>query len=165
LRHRVSRLFFEEIVRQATRLDLLSDTHFTVDGTLIEAAASLKSFRPKDEPPREPPDGGSPSNRWVNFHGEKRSNATHQSTTDPDARLCRKGPGKEAKLSYMGQALMENRNGLLVDFQITTATGTAERDVVPRLIEAARQRGFHPKTLGARGTTPRTAWRSCGRRT
>jgi hypothetical protein len=116
---------------------------------LIEAAASLKSFRPKDEPPGDPPIGGNPSNRWVDFHGEKRSNATHQSTTDPDARLCRKGPGKEAKLSYMGQALMENRHGLLVDFQITTATGTAERDVVPRLIEEARLRGFHPRTLGA----------------
>jgi transposase len=149
LRHRVSREFFDEVVRQASRLDLLSDEHFSVDGTLIEAAASLKSFRPKDEPPGDSPGGGNPSNRWVDFHGEKRSNATHQSTTDPDARLCRKGPGKEAKLSYMGQALMENRNGLLVDFQITTATGTAERDVVPRLIEEARLRGFHPKTLGA----------------
>ena len=149
LLHRVSREFFDEVVRQATRLDLLSDDHFSVDGTLIEAAASLKSFRPKDEPPGDPPIGGNPSNRWVDFHGEKRSNATHQSTTDPDARLCRKGPGKEAKLSYMGQALMENRHGLLVDFQITTATGTAERDVVPRLIEEARLRGFHPRTLGA----------------
>jgi IS5 family transposase len=85
----------------------------------------------------------------VDFHGEKRSNATHQSTTDPDARLCRKGPGKEAKLAYMGHALMENRHGLLVDFQITTGTGTAERDVVPRLIDAAKARGFHPSTLGA----------------
>ena len=149
MRHRVSREFFEEVVRQATRLDLLSDKHFSVDGTLIEAAASLKSFRSKDEPPHDPSNGGNPSNRWVNFHGEKRSNATHQSRTDPDARLCRKGVGKEAKLSYMGQALMENRHGLLVDFQITTATGTAEREVVPRLIEAARRRGFHPKTVGA----------------
>jgi hypothetical protein len=85
----------------------------------------------------------------VDFHGEKRSNATHQSTTDPDARLCRKGPGKEAKLAYLGHALMENRHGLLVDFQITTATGTAERDVVPGLIDAARGRGLHPRTLGA----------------
>ena len=150
LRHRVSRQFFEEVVRQADRLHLLSDEHFTVDGTLIEAAASFKSFRPKDEPPApKRPDGGRPSNRWVNFHGEKRSNATHQSTTDPDARLCRKGPGKEAKLAYMGHALMENRHGLLVEFQITTATGTAERDAVPRLIEAAKRQGFHPRTLGA----------------
>lgn len=155
LRQRVSQQFFDAVVLQADRLHLLSDTHFTVDGTLIEAAASLKSFRPKDEPPEAPGagpgawSGGSRSNRWVDFHGEKRSNATHQSRTDPDARLCKKGPGKEAKLSYLGHALMENRNGLLVDFQITTATGTAERDVVPGLIEGAKQRGFHPQTLGA----------------
>src|ERR1700682_18284 len=149
LRHHARREFFDEVVRRASRLDWLSDDHSSVDGTRIEAAASLKSFRPKDEPPGDPPGDGNPSNRWVDFHGEKRSNATHQSRTDPDARLCRKGPGKEAKLSYMGQALMENRHGLLVDFQITTATGTAERDVVPGLIEEARLRGFHPKTLGA----------------
>jgi IS5 family transposase len=150
LEHQVSRQFFDEVVFQADRLQLLSNEHFTVDGTLIEAAASLKSFRPKDEPPpSERPEGGSPSNRWVDFHGEKRSNATHHSTTDPDALLCRKGPGKEAKLAYMAHALMENRHGLLVDFQITTATGTAERDVVPRLIEDAKVRGFHPTTLGA----------------
>jgi transposase len=150
LEHHVSRQFFDEVVFQADRLQLLSHEHFTVDGTLIEAAASLKSFRPKDEPPAPPrPDGGSPSNRWVDFHGEKRSNATHQSTTDADALLCRKGPGKEAKLAYMAHALMENRHGLLVDFQITTATGTAERDVVPQLIEDAKARDFHPTTLGA----------------
>jgi transposase len=180
LRQRVSRQFFDEIVLEADQRGLLSDEHFSVDGTLIEAAASLKSFRPKDEPPVPPrPDGGSPSNRWVNFHGEQRSNATHQSRTDPDARLCRKGPGKEARLSYMGQALMENRNGLLVDFQVTIATGTAERDVVPRLIDGARARGFHPSTLGAdkgydtedcvrtlraRGVTPHVAQNASGRR-
>ena len=150
LRHHVSREFFDVVVLQADRQHLLSDEHFSVDSTLIEAAASLKSFRPKDEPPPpKRPDGGSPSNRWVDFHHEKRSNATHQSTTDPDARLYRKGPGKEARLSYMGQALMENRHGLLVDFQVTTATGTAERDVVPRLLDEARLRGFHPRTVGA----------------
>ena len=180
LRHRVSREFFDAVVLQADRLHLLSDEHFSVDGTLIEAAASLKSFRPKDEPPPpKRPDGGSPSNRWVDFHHEKRSNATHHSTTDRDARLYRKGPGKEARLSYMGQALMENRHGLLVDFQVTTATGTAERDVVPQLIDAARQRGFHPRTLGAdkgydtrdfvqtlraQGVTPHVAQNTSGRR-
>src|SRR6059058_4331581 len=180
LRHRVSREFFDAVVLQADRLHLLSDEHFSVDGTLIEAAASLKSFRPKDEPPPpKRPDRGSPSNRWVDFHGQKRSNATHQSTTDPDARLCRKGPGKEARLSYMGQALMENRHGMLVDFQVTTATGTAERDVVPRLINEARLRGFHPRTLGAdkgydtrecvrtlraHGVTPHVAQNTTGRR-
>ena len=180
LRHRISREFFDAVVLQADRLHLLSDEHFSVDSTLIEAAASLKSFRPKDEPPPpKRPDGGSPNNRWVDFHREKRSNATHQSKTDPDARLYRKGPGKEARLSYMGQALMENRHGLLVDFQVTTATGTAERDVVPHLIDAARQRGFHPRTLGAdkaydtrdfvqclraHGVTPHVAQNTTGRR-
>jgi transposase len=180
LRHRVSREFFDAVVVQADRLHLLSDEHFSVDSTLIEAAASLKSFRPRDEPPPpKRPDGGSPSNRWVDFHREKRSNVTHQSTSDPDARLYRKGPGKEARLSYMGQALMENRHGLLVDFQITAATGTAERDVVPRLIDDARVRGFHPRTLGADkgydtrecvqglrslGITPHVAQNTAGRR-
>ena len=119
------------------RRSLLSDEHFTVDGTLIEAAASLKSFQPKDRPPTDtPPDD--PGNPTVNFHGEKRSNATHQSTTDPEARLAKKGKGNEAKLAYMGHALMENRHGLLVDFQLTQATGTAERDVVPQLLDDAR---------------------------
>src|SRR5215207_1545384 len=129
LRHDVARQFFDEVVRQAALLGLLSDEHFTVDGTLIEAAASLKSFRPKDGPPSAPPDD--PGNPTVNFRGERRSNATHQSTTDPEARLAKKGKGKEAHLAYMGHALMENRNGLLVDLQLSQATGTAERDAVP----------------------------------
>ena len=150
LEHDVARQFFHEVVRQAAGLGLLSDEHFTVDGTLIEAAASLKSFRPKDEPPDQgSDDGGTPSNRWVDFHGEKRSNATHQSRTDPEALLAKKGPGKEARLAYAGHALMENHNGLLVDFQVTQATGTAERDAVPELIDQARERGFRPQTLGA----------------
>ncbi len=148
LRHRVSQQFFDEVVFAADRLHLLSDEHFTVDGTLIEAAASLKSFKRTDAPPSDqPPDD--PGNPSVDFHGEQRTNATHASTTDPDARLYRKGKGKEAKLAYLGHALMENRHGLLVDFQVTTATGTAERDVVPKLIQEAKQRRFHPKTLGA----------------
>jgi hypothetical protein len=144
----VAQRFFDEVVRQAAGLGLLSDEHFTVDGTLIEAAASLKSFRPKDEPPSDtPPDD--PGNPTVNFHGQRRSNATHQSTTDPEARLAKKGRGKEAHLAFMGHALMENRHGLLVDFQLSQATGTAERDAVPGLIEQARERGFHPRTLAA----------------
>src|SRR6202521_1829538 len=148
LKHEVAQRFFDEVVRQAAGLGLLSDEHFTVDGTLIEAAASLKSFRPKDTPPSDtPPDD--PGNPTVNFHGERRSNATHQSTTDPEARLAKKGKGKEAHLSFMGHALMDNRNGLVVDFQLTQATGTAERDMAPRLIDEARIRGFHPRTLGA----------------
>jgi len=178
LDHNVAQQFFDQIVLAASRLDLLSDEHFTVDGTLIEAAASLKSFRPKDKPPSdEPPDD--PGNPTVNFHGQKRSNATHQSTTDPDARLFRKGKGKEAKLVCMGQVLMENRNGLLVDFQLSQATGTAERDMAPRLVDEAPQRGFHPRTLGAdksydtsacvadlrqRQVTPHVAQNTTGRR-
>src|SRR6195256_5484223 len=121
LKHEGALRFFDEVVRQAAGLGLLSDEHFTVDGTLIEATASLKSFRPKDTPPSDTPpdDRGNPT---VNFHGERRSNATHQSTTDPEARLAKKGKGKEARLSFMAHALMENRNGLVVDFQLTQAT-------------------------------------------
>jgi IS5 family transposase len=115
----------------------------------------------------------------VDFHGERRSNATHQSTTDPEARLLRKGKGKEAKLVFMGHALMENRHGLLVDLQVTAATGTAERDAVPLLLDQAKARGFHPATLGAdkgydtrdcvaamrqRGVTPHVAQNTSGRR-
>jgi hypothetical protein len=93
------------------------------------AFSSLKSFRPKDEPPTEASGGGSggnPANRWVDFHGEKRSNETHQSRTDGDARLYKKGAGQAARLYYLGHAVMENRHGLLVDFLVTTASGTAE---------------------------------------
>src|SRR3979490_2980203 len=148
LRHEVAQRFFDEVVRQAAGLGLLSDEHFTVDGTLIEATASLKSFRPKDTPPSDtPPDD--PGNPTVNFHGERRTNATHQSTTDPEPILAKKGMGKEAHLSFIGHALMENRNGLMVAFQLTQATGTAERDMAPKLIDEARERGFHPRTLAA----------------
>ena len=144
----VGRRFFDEVVYQADARGLLSNEHFTVDGTLIEAAASLKSFRRRDgEPPAAPPDD--PGNPSVDFHGERRSNATHRSTTDPEARLMRKGKGKEAKLYFLGHALMENRHGLLVDLQVTAATGTAERDTVPTLLDDAVDRGFRPRTLGA----------------
>jgi transposase len=148
LAHAVAQRFFDEVVLAADRLRLLSDEHFTVDGTLIEAAASLKSFRRKHEALRTQP-ADDPGNPTIDFRGERRSNSTHASTTDPEARLMRKGKGKEAKLAYLGHALMENRNGLLVDFQVTPATGTAERDVVPILLDEARHRGFHPRTLGA----------------
>jgi len=103
---------------------LLSDDHFSVDGTLIEAWASMKSFRPKDGG-GSPPDPGRNGER--DFHGETRSNETHASTTDPDARLIRKGRGQAAKLAYMGHVMMENRSGLAVDARLTQATGTAER--------------------------------------
>ena len=114
---------------------LLSTDHFSVDGTLVEAWASMKSFRPKSlssgEDPRtgsgDPPTTGGGRNREANFHGQKRSNETHASTTDPESRLYRKGPGKEAKLCLMGHALMENRNGLVVDACLTEANGHAER--------------------------------------
>ena len=145
LEHRVGQQFFDEVVAEAHERSLLSDEHFTVDGTLIEAAASLKSFtrRDGDPPPRTDDDSGNPS---VDFHGERRVNATHQSTTDPEARLFRKGKGKEAKLVFMAHALMENRNGLLADFQVSPAT--AERDAVPMLLDQARERWFPPKTVG-----------------
>lgn len=147
LRHKVGQQLFDELVSEAYERGLLSDEHFTVDGTLIEAAASLKSFkRLAGEPPTKVDDD--PGNTSVDFRGEKRSNATHQSTTDPEARLLRKGKGKEAKLVFLAHALMENRSGMLTDLQVTQATGTAERDTVPVLLDQARERGFHPKTLG-----------------
>jgi transposase len=125
LEHEVAGEFFRGVVAQARALRLLSDEHFTVDGTLVEAWASLKSFKRKDAQPGEPPED--PGNPNVNFHGERRSNATHQSSTDPEAQLAKKGPGKEAKLSYSANALMENRHALLVDFQVEPADGHAER--------------------------------------
>ena len=148
LEHAVAERFFAAVVGQAAGQGLLSDEHFTVDGTLIEAAASLKSFRPLGQGAAAGP-VDDPGNPTVDFRGEQRSNATHASTTDPEARLAKKGRGKEAKLAYAGHALMENRHGLLVDFQVSTATGTAERDAVPVLLDAAEKRGFHPRTLGA----------------
>jgi len=118
--------FFRAIVEQAKSAGLMSREHFSVDGTLIEAWASLKSFKKKDsKDDKDPPDD--PGNPSVDFHGEKRSNETHASTTDPDAKLARKGKGKEAKMSYSAHALIENRNGLLVDFKMDEADGRAER--------------------------------------
>jgi transposase len=147
LEHQVGRALFEQVVAQAHARVLLSDEHFTVDGTLIEAAASYKSFKPKDGPP-PPTTDDDPGNPSVDFRGEKRSNATHASTTDPEALLFKKSSGAMAHLAFLGHALMENRNGLLVDFVVTQATGTAERDVVPELLRNTRRRGFRPRTLG-----------------
>jgi transposase len=135
IEHDVASRFFGTIVEQARRAGLMSDDHFTVDGTLIEAWASLKSFKRKDENPGDKPPPDDPGNPAVDFHGEKRSNDTHESKTDPEARLARKGNGKEAKLSYSQHALMENRNGLLVEIQIAPATGTAERDTAIAMID------------------------------
>jgi transposase len=121
----VAREFLCEVVNQAREKNLTSDEHFTVDGTLIEAWASLKSFQRKDQKNPPPDDPGNPT---IDFHGEKRSNQTHESTTDADALLTRKGSGKEAKLSYTGNLLVENRNGLIVTTELFQANGTAERD-------------------------------------
>jgi len=120
----IAQAFFDRVLAQARRQGVLSDEHFTVDGTLIEAWASLKSFKRKDTAGAQPDDPGNPT---VNFHGERRSNATHASTTDPEARLFRKGNGQEAKLYYQGHVLMENRHGLAVSGCVTTATGYGER--------------------------------------
>jgi transposase len=139
--------FFAAVLRQPQIKALLSDEHFSVDGSLIEAWASLKSFRPKDGGAGEPPASGGGRNQERDFHGEKRSNATHASTTDPDARLYRKGRGKEAKLCHMGHLLMENRHGLIVDAILTPATGTAEREAALAML--GRQPGRHHATLGA----------------
>jgi transposase len=145
----VATTFFEEVRDEAARANLLSADHFTVDGTLIEAWASLKSFRRKDGSDADHDEHDDPGNPTVNFHNEKRSNATHQSTTDPEALLAKKGKGKEAKLSYAAHAMMENRNGLIVDFRVSPATGTAERDEALNMIRAHKKRGARVKTVGA----------------
>ena len=139
LNEEVAEVFFQRVLERAK--PYLSDEHFTVDGTLIEAWASHKSFRPKDG--GEPPAG---NGREVNFHREKRRNETHQSTTDPDARLYRESRGSEAKMSYLGPALMENRHGLLVDTMVTLADGTAERDAA--VLMASQISGVKQVTLG-----------------
>jgi len=179
LESEVARKFFDGIVGQAKKAQLLSAEHFTVDGTLIEAWASIKSFKPKDGSKKKEPPPSDPGNPTVVFHGEKRSNKTHRSTTDPESLLAKKAKGKEAKLSFSTNVLMENRNGLLVDFQVNQATGNAEREIVPDLIDQARERGFRPRTLAGdkgydtrqcgtelrqRGVTPHVAQNTSGRR-
>jgi transposase len=136
--------FFAQVLHQARASDLLSDEHFSVDGTLIEAWASQKSFQRKDDNQAPPEDPGNPT---VNFHGEKRSNDTHQSTTDPEARLARKGSGHESKLAYCGNVLIENRNGLVVDTELKMASGTAERNAAVEMAE--RIKGDKRVTMGA----------------
>ena len=141
----VAKTLFAEVLAQARSRDLLSSEHFTVDGTLIEAWASHKSFKPKEGADHQPPDD--PGNPTVDFHGERRSNATHQSTTDSEARLARKGPGKEAKLSYAGHVLMENRNGIAVNGCVTQADGYAKPQAALAMVEEIP--GEHRVTLGA----------------
>jgi transposase len=138
-------LFFAGVLAQARSADLLSDEHFSVDGKLIEAWARQKSFQRKDRSEKLPPDD--PGNPTVDFHGEKRSNDTHESTTDADARLARKSSGDEAKLAYCGNVLIENRNGLVVDAELLQANGTAERDAA--LLLAERIEGSQRVTVAA----------------
>jgi transposase len=140
----IAEKFFQLVLTQARVADLLSDEHFSVDGTLIEAWASHKSFQRKDQPTPPPDDPGNPT---VDFHGEKRSNDTHESTTDPDARLARKSGGHEAKLAYCGNVMIENRNGLVVDTELLQCNGTAERDAA--MLMAERVEGVERITVAA----------------
>jgi transposase len=140
----VAEKFFQLVLTQARVADLISDEHFSVDGTLIEAWASHKSFQRKDQPTPPPDDPGNPT---VDFHGEKRSNDTHESTTDPDARLARKSGGHEAKLAYCGNVMIENRNGLVVDTELLQCNGTAERDAA--MLMAERVAGDERITVAA----------------
>ena len=142
----VAAKFLEAVLRDKRVKRFLSDDHFSVDGTLIEAWASLKSFRAKDGRD-EPPSPGRNGER--DFHGEKRANDTHASTTDPDAKLFRKGNGQSAKLCYMGHALMENRNGLVVQAHLGEASGTAEREAAIHMINRTSPSSSRRLTLGA----------------
>ena len=162
----IASAFFDAVLRQAREGALLSDEHFTVDGTLLEAWASLKSFQRKDGGPTPPPDD--PGNPTVNFRGETRSSDTHASTTDPDAQLYRKGPGKEAKLTYQGHVLLDNRHGLVTNVCATAATGTAEREAallllttVPRATTVGADKGYDVASfvagVRALGITPHVA--------
>ncbi len=171
-----SREFFERVKAMAQWRRLMSDEHFTVDGSLIEAWASTKSFRPKDDEPRGG-DGNSSRNESVDFHGERRSNDTHESTTDPHARLYRKGKCQAARLSYMPHLLTENRNGLIADVELTTATGKAEREAAVLMLERSRVRAGASvatdkaydtqdfvRTLRKQGLTPHVAQNNVNRR-
>jgi len=140
----IARRFFAEVLKQAAQADLLSKEHFSVDGTMIEAWASHKSYRPKDED--DPPRGGG-RNPTVDFRGQKRKRDTHESKTDPKALLYRKSKDVASKLSYLGHLLMENRHGLVVNAMITQATGTAEREAAVAMVSALK--GTHRVTLGA----------------
>ena len=170
----VATAFFEQVLAQAKAHRLLSDEHFTVDGTLIEAWAGQKSFKPKGQVTPPPDDSGNPS---VNFRGERRTNATHASTTDPEARLYKKASGQEATLCFLGHVLMENRHGLVVNTPLTQATGTAERAAALAMVRTrgARRRitvggdkGYDTQEfvqdLRALQVTPHVAQHTTGRR-
>lgn len=138
-----ARMFFDAVVGEARKAGLLSDEHFTVDGTLIEAWASQKSFKPKDGPPS----AGGGSDGMVDFRGQRRTNDTHRSTTDDESKLARKGKGKEAKLCYGGHALMENRNGLCVDLAVTSAI-QSETEAAKQLLARQARKRVRPASLG-----------------
>lgn len=142
--HHVSDTFFAAVVELARDNHWVSNEHFSADGTMIQAWASMKSFRPKDE--QEGPGSG---NAWMDFHGQKRSNETHQSTTDADAKLVKKGPGQEARLSIGAHVLMENRNGLCVQITGHVAVGTTEPEMAIEQADGLRERGYEVKTIGA----------------
>lgn len=142
-REAVALQFFDAVVREARRLELLSDEHFSVDGTLIEAWASMKSFRPKDGGGSGPDAGGD-----RNFKGERRGNDTHASTTDPEAKLLRKAAGKEAKLCFAGHGLMDNRHGLMTDVVVTAAVGVTEPQAALGMIARQRRKRLRPKSVG-----------------
>jgi transposase len=174
----IAATFFELVVKRAIDAGLTSDDHFSVDGTLIESYASLKSFRPKDNDQDDPGDGNGfkPRNAAVDFHGQKRSNATHRSTTDGEALLYRKGNGQPALLYHMGHAVTENRHGLIMAVAVTEASGTAEPAAAEAMVDDLRDRfGIRVGTLGAdknydsgphllelerRGVTPHVAMRT-----
>lgn len=162
--HGLTTIFFDKVLNEALTANLCSE-HFSVDGTLIESFASMKSFQPKpsdnkdttdphkDDDKKDPPQGDAncfmPRNPEVDFHGQKRTNETHASPTDPEAKLYRKGPGKEAKLGHMAHVLSENRNGLIVNITVSEASGTAERTAALDMIDATGERhDFKPKTVG-----------------
>ncbi len=142
-REQVALKFFDAVVREARRLELLSDEHFSVDGTLIEAWASMKSFRPKDGGGSGPDAGGD-----RDFKGERRRNETHASTTDPEAKLLRKAPGKEAKLCFAGHGLMDNRHGLMTDVALTASVGVTEPQAALAMIARQRRKRLRPKSVG-----------------
>lgn len=168
LQHDVAAAFLDEVVREAQRRHLVSEDHFSVDGTLLQAWASLKSYRPRDE--QEPPASGG-RNPSVDFHGERRSRETHVSHTDPEALLFKKAASEAARLSYVGHALIENRNGLVMDILISPATGDAERTSALRLLDRmdrkpgitlAADKGYDTyamhRELLAREVVPHLAW-------
>lgn len=159
IEHEIGQEFLNAVVLRARSMKLISDEHFSVDGTLIEAWASMKSFRPKGE--QSSPSDDDRGNPSVDFHGEKRSNKTHESKTDPDARLARKGRGKEAKLAFAAHALMENRNGLVVDVRLTHATGTAEPEAAIDMLRANKPPSRRVTVAADKGYDTRGFVQSC----